>query len=1144
MSGSTNSSIKNNRFIRKVRSFFGRGKENDTKGSVAAAIVTVPKETDLRETEPKISTPVVIDQLNKDSESIHSDTVSVRSFGSEIINGVRRSFSKVSVGLARSTTPIDRESTQDPNLLEAPSSSLVPLSVESIHVKDPAEDLPQISPINSSRWSFERELPWLDPSERPSDMTTSTVPAIEWMPSLVPPSQLPLFGPNSTDAGQPWSALSSTTTLACPTTLSPTPRAPSATEIEYEISQLQGSTRAKHSDVDEDDAPSDTASEASIDLDLPSLPPPSIRKAIDPPMVDIRHPLTLPRSFGRRKSVGSPTSSLLFPHSTSTMSPLSPSTLTGSGETWPHHTRSYSDSTISDYQTWISNGPLETENLAITMKRSKSFVERSIVITADNINEILGNEDDISGNPPTDDISTTDINLDYTGLNQSRRLRVIKGNSDDAGGDDFMAPPSDEIMVGQAEPISTRTTAIGPFTQRKSMDEAPSDQVSLKRSKSVKSQYNDIADGIPPEVAGPTLPPRNYLDLIEAMYSPPETLAPMFPPETQVRTTSSAPSVEPMVREFDMSKTQEQLDVITLYSNTSIVVPAEPRKSSSLGQTVQTARDDEDASSVCSESSTASDLSLEDVGQKDQQHRLDVKKSMDTSELSIAPPPSPSLSRSSDSMSIDTSSISSTASRTKKLAKKMKRGFSWVSNLFTSKSSSSSSMETSSSTDVPPSPSPPRSSLSSFRSRTSKDISKSKSIPPHSTMQPVVPPEAELQDQQVVLGDLDSDSEFVYPVFNNPHEFEFGGYARFSLSVEKAVYSLSHLKLSEQHRPLVQQVAISNLMLYILSVHADVTLKRRGPRGRRKKKKKAPRGARRRRGKVEGGLNGEYVPESVGNGSANPYARNFDPIYPTSEEHSIEENDELDAPMDTLEPQVQQQQPHSEQFTHSLPSTQHATSQLHVPSDSEQRLSLEGQRSISPQRSKHTQHIHHRNLHNQASPQSHPPKKVIPPKPLLSFDEADLARMHLQRVSMEVDGSDGVNTGTSSNGDSGSESEDLYTRRSSFDLLKKKLMGKEYGLKRKSMDKMREDKHGGGGRGERGSLSIDLEERKRYSNSMESSVLSAIFTRLEHQQDELPNVNDVNDGQGHDDGNRNTDNQDEKEDEIPLAMLKENGEAY
>jgi hypothetical protein len=61
---------------------------------------------------------------------------------------------------------------------------------------------------------------------------------------------------------------------------------------------------------------------------------------------------------------------------------------------------------------------------------------------------------------------------------------------------------------------------------------------------------------------------------------------------------------------------------------------------------------------------------------------------------------------------------------------------------------------------------------------------------------------------------------------------------RLELFQERAVYTLSHLKLSESSRIFREQVLITNLMLYILSVHSDVTIHGRGPRKHRKKKGK------------------------------------------------------------------------------------------------------------------------------------------------------------------------------------------------------------------------------------------------------------------------------------------------------------------
>ncbi|KAI8617231.1 hypothetical protein BC830DRAFT_1114412 [Chytriomyces sp. MP71] len=80
-----------------------------------------------------------------------------------------------------------------------------------------------------------------------------------------------------------------------------------------------------------------------------------------------------------------------------------------------------------------------------------------------------------------------------------------------------------------------------------------------------------------------------------------------------------------------------------------------------------------------------------------------------------------------------------------------------------------------------------------------------------------------------------SDDEFAYPDQNDPH---FNGFPRYPLHIEKSIYQLSHAKLAQARRPLIHQVMISNLMLYILSVHADVTIHRQGPRKNRNKKKK------------------------------------------------------------------------------------------------------------------------------------------------------------------------------------------------------------------------------------------------------------------------------------------------------------------
>ncbi|KAJ3099449.1 hypothetical protein HDU97_003024 [Phlyctochytrium planicorne] len=85
-----------------------------------------------------------------------------------------------------------------------------------------------------------------------------------------------------------------------------------------------------------------------------------------------------------------------------------------------------------------------------------------------------------------------------------------------------------------------------------------------------------------------------------------------------------------------------------------------------------------------------------------------------------------------------------------------------------------------------------------------------------------------------------------------PHDSLSSG--RYPLHIEKAVYRLSHIKLAQPRRPLHEQVVVSNLMLYILSVHADVTLNRGGPRGRKKKGKKRSRSGKRGRSASQGSI--------------------------------------------------------------------------------------------------------------------------------------------------------------------------------------------------------------------------------------------------------------------------------------------------
>ncbi|KAJ3189500.1 hypothetical protein HDU85_003131 [Gaertneriomyces sp. JEL0708] len=87
----------------------------------------------------------------------------------------------------------------------------------------------------------------------------------------------------------------------------------------------------------------------------------------------------------------------------------------------------------------------------------------------------------------------------------------------------------------------------------------------------------------------------------------------------------------------------------------------------------------------------------------------------------------------------------------------------------------------------------------------------------------------------------DSDTDDLYGSSQSGSlDFIQDGVPRYPLDVEKNIYQASHIKLAQFRRPLQQQVLISNLMRYILSVHMDVTLQRPTPR-----KAKGRRGRRR-----------------------------------------------------------------------------------------------------------------------------------------------------------------------------------------------------------------------------------------------------------------------------------------------------------
>ncbi|KAJ1560657.1 hypothetical protein HK405_006350, partial [Cladochytrium tenue] len=96
---------------------------------------------------------------------------------------------------------------------------------------------------------------------------------------------------------------------------------------------------------------------------------------------------------------------------------------------------------------------------------------------------------------------------------------------------------------------------------------------------------------------------------------------------------------------------------------------------------------------------------------------------------------------------------------------------------------------------------------------------------------------------------------------------------RFAEHVERGVYRLSHAKLTEPRRALREQVAISNLMLYILSVRADVTLDRAGG-ARRDARRRRRKRRRRKRKDVAAAAEGVAGPGG-GEGGAEASAREW-----------------------------------------------------------------------------------------------------------------------------------------------------------------------------------------------------------------------------------------------------------------------------
>ncbi|KAJ3412929.1 CAAX prenyl protease [Chytridiales sp. JEL 0842] len=664
------------------------------------------------------------------------------------------------------------------------------------------------------------------------------------IPTTVHNTQVSQPSPQSTNLqpSKTFSASSSTHSANnTSSTLTPTSEHPSTSSqpmLELPHINIESSTdwsllaKRQATETSDDDL-SDAASESSIEImDFPLDSRPAIGQIFSRPPTDTLRPLTLPRSFGRRKSVG-------FANEVETFH--APVLMQSSNSVDSNNTYSKSlgrpptDTKISEYHMWMASSASWSNDRwssNTSVKRSKSFAERSIVITPENIDDIVNDDDDsqpltstIAG--PASSTSTSaadgssksiDSTPGHSPFPKSRHLSLGRKPFSDRL--DVSAIMKEDIALSHMDsPLSPQSTKS---KEGDSLDLTRS--ASLKRSNSVKSQFNDIADGISPDTsAGPVLPPSAYLDLIEAMYDPPQNYMP--PPITRTEmagSTALLPKAE--WNTTDSVRNQEQLDVITLYSTP--LATREVKKSSSLGRTVQTANQydseseatDDDGSSIVSVASTKSEqippppAAVPSSAEPELKKNLRKSSSMGSLNWIKAMKPSDKKMRKSEK------------SEVLKNSKKKQHPPKWLSKLLQLKAAVST--------------------IDVENTMMAEEIETSRSQPTASS-DPAEITEATVAENDIIspaaeLNDEDNIANINYPSFAE-------GYPRFSLSVEKSVYKLSHVKLAEHHRPLLQQVAISNLMLYIISVHADVTLKRRGPHGRKKKKKKSKGNLRRKK---------------------------------------------------------------------------------------------------------------------------------------------------------------------------------------------------------------------------------------------------------------------------------------------------------
>jgi hypothetical protein len=746
------------------------------------------------------------------------------------------------------------------------------------------------------------------------------------------------------------------------------------TEADSDFSDAGSETSDAGSDAGSDISDVESNSNSNIPAQHFNAIP---RSRLNPPSVDIPRPLSLPRSFGRSPlGVTSPTS----PTSpTGTDDSSATTSASSSTATTPSSTTASSASSMDlpasaasplfwlaggvptdpvEYQAWVASGGLSAEirKSNSPLRRSKSFVERNVLITPENIDQVLVDlkEEDEEESDMEEDDEFQEDGEDGEEASE-RRQRKMKGKeveeddvtvasavpprlkgmgpvkrskqpkrramsaheafrraysdpspnnsvgqgessahslidedslsmppSDTVGPDSIPSPKLASIPESAVSSVSSSTSPSSPLVprpaspvKRKVSTKSARSVKSVKSTKSTKSnksskstksnKSNKSRKSIHGGDLDTPIPAGVLMEVMEAMYDPPETLATVMQAEaharmialgaleakvaaaekvgaevarreealgftadleveeftSQTETENEADSDLPPTDEVvpvhgipavDVVESLDEIDFVdevkedrvdelvaesTDRFTLSSVPPEVPAKDADDGQSHIAPASQKVAVTPYPLPSTAPILPPRTVS-----HPLYQSAVTDPQKYTQQQPPT-ALTASASTV-VPQPAAAPIQAGTKESSKK---GWSWFSNLLSSKPASKKS-------GSPAAANAPSVSTSSLSTKSAASLRNSPTPPP------------------ITSADMD---DFVYP---SSHEFN-DGFPRYSLAVEKSVYKLSHVKLAQHRRPLHQQVVISNLMLYILSVHADVTLNRQGPRTRRKKKKKS-----------------------------------------------------------------------------------------------------------------------------------------------------------------------------------------------------------------------------------------------------------------------------------------------------------------